>query len=699
MAKLGNFMASKRIIIFKKFSNSLKKNKKFSPTFSVTLNKYILENLDSIEIRSDQFIFKKSFYQMFLEKVNIDIDNTKTENLYYKNFKRLKRFSLIHKTSSDYPKSKSFISINPNDMCLVGDDFDKMDIFCISRKYVIGKMQEEDMRYLYIYLRFFHIDPMLQAVLSKLTWNEVFAIDKIGRVILYTMKKTFISEESSVYRLIMLDETASAHIINMRRNKDVKTEKIFDDIIEYEKFVKKFQSEHLAGLKINSIKNLNKSYYIFNSSPLETTLNFRTLQTVELTLKEIDTMFPGTVPPHLMGKEEQRIFETFNKRKDMVYEEVDFSLHTDLLDLESLVGVLHHKGKLTKAIIDEAILELETYKQLHDAIHAQLIYDYIIHLLIRLKSQGVGKIKHKTFQNNVWILNNYIFRAIENLEEIRDYEISHITLRLDNLKLNSQKTSIGILRRFFKYHELNSNFKIDVDIVYYPKSMIFDFEIDEILLEIEKRYKQKNTLYKISKIHRYSILVQQMIILFGYYFGLRRNEIRTRRKKDFILHPTVSYVDVNSLGFKKIPGLSLKTSSAKRRVMAVITNINHLEIIDKFMKYCIKFDDEALLFHATTKDNRIASSVMEESVFNKLNEIIKDVTQRYCTLHSLRHSFATNIMMGIVEKNLKKPYEFFDKLSIPIGHSLPEASTNSYVHWNLIPFLSKTNLRQRSQDV
>lgn len=687
-------MASKKDMIFNKFSSNLKKNKKFSPTFSVTLNKYLSKNLDSIEISSGQFVFRKSFYQIFLEEVSIDIDNTKTENLYYKNFKRLKRFGLIHKTSSDYPKGKSFVSVNPNDMCLLSDDFAKMDIFCNSRKYVIDKMQEGDMRYLYIFLRFFHIDPLLEAVLSKLTWNEVFAINEMGRAILYTMKKTFISEESSVYRLIVLDETASAQIIKMLRTKDVKAEKIFDDISEYEKFVKRFQAEHLDGLKFNSIKNLNKTYYIFHSSPLEATLNFRTLQAVELTLTEIDALFPGSVPPLLKAKEEQRILKTFKKRKDIEYKEVDFSLHTDILDLEALVIVLRHKKKLTMALIDEAILELEIYRQMHDAMHAQLIYNYIIYLLNRLKSYGSDKIKHKTFTNNVWILNNYIFRTIENLEEIKDYEMSQITLRLENLKLNSQKTSIGILRRFFKYHEINSNFKIDVDMVYYPKSMIFDFEIDKILFEIEKRYKQKYTLDRVGKIHRYSILVQQMIILFGYYFGLRRNEIRSRRKKDFILHPTVCYMDVNSLGFEKIPGFSLKTSSAKRRVKAVIENTDHQEIINKFMEYCVSFDNDELLFHATTKDNRIASSVIEENVFNELNEIIKDVTQRYCTLHSLRHSFATYVTMDIVKKNVKKPYEFFDKLNVPMGHSLPEATTNSYIHWALVPFLQHLRLRK-----
>jgi len=687
-------MAFKKTIIFKNFAANLKNTKQLSPTFAVTLKNYLANNLDSVEIQSGQIIFNKSFYQMFVEEVGIDIDNTKTENLYYKNFKRLKRFDLIHKASSHYPKGKSLVSINPNDICLTSDDFNKMDSFIACRKYVIGKMQEGDIRYLYIYLRLFHIDPILEAVLSKLTWNEVFAIDEMVRVILYTTKKTFISEESSVYRLIVLDEIASTQITNMQRTKEVKTEKIFDNIIEYEKFVEKFQSEHLGGLKINSIKNLNKSYYIFQSSPLEATLNFRTMQTVELTLKEIDTLFPGTVPALLMEKEEQRIFETFNKRKDIVYKEVDFSLHTDILDLEALVILLRHKKKLTVTLIDDVILELETYRQIHDAAHAKLIYDYIIYLLNRLKSHGSDKIKHKTFKNNVWILNNYIFRTIENLEDIKDYEMSQITLRLENLKLNSQKTSIGILRRFFKYHELHSNFKIDVDMVYYPKSMIYDFEIDEILLEIEKRYKQKNKLTKIGKNHKYNIYVQQMIILFGYYFGLRRNEIRSRRKKDFILHPAVCYMDVNSLGFKKIPGFSLKTSSAKRRVMAVIENTDHLEIIDKFMQYCVSFDNDELLFHTTTKDNRIASAVMEENVFNEINEIIKDVTQRYCTLHSLRHSFATYGTMNVVKKNVKKPYEFFDKLNVPMGHSLPEATINSYVHWGLVPFLLHLGLRK-----
>jgi integrase len=573
----------------------------------------------------------------------------------------------------------------------LSDDFDKMDIFCNSQKYVIDKMQKDNMKYLYIYLRFFHSNPLRKVVLSKLTWNDLIIIKEVEQVILYTTKKTIFNEESSVYRLIVLDKIASNCIIRIVETLENKSVKIFNDAEECEKFVKKFQFEYLEGLKINSIKNLNKAYYIFYSSPLNTTLDFRTLQAVELTLKEIDILFPGTVPVLLMKKEEQRISETFNKRKNLVNDEVDISMYTDILDLEALVTILRYKKKITSTLIGEAILELKVYKQMHDSMHAQLIYDYIIYLLHRLKSSGSNKIKHKTFKNNVWILNNYIFRCIENLEEIRDYEISKITLRLENLKLNSQKTSIGILRRFFKYHELNSNFKINVDMVYYPKSMIFDFEIDKILLEIEKNYRQKNNLVKVGKNHKYNILAQQMIILFGYYFGLRRNEIRSRRKKDFIFHQNIFYVDINSLGFKKIQGLSMKTSSAKRRVGAIITHTDHLKIIDKFMQYSINFDSDSLLFRATTKDNRIASAVIKENVFDELNKIIKDITQRYCTLHSLRHSFATNIMMDIIEKKIKKPYEFFDELSIPIGHSLPEATTQSYIHWSLIPLLRKNH--------
>jgi hypothetical protein len=109
------------------------------------------------------------------------------------------------------------------------------------------------------------------------------------------------------------------------------------------------------------------------------------------------------------------------------------------------------------------------------------------------------------------------------------------------------------------------------------------------------------------------------------------------------------------------------------------------------MSYTEVFNSHSLLFRNTTKENRIASSAMNENIFNDLNEIIKEVTKRYCTLHSLRHSFATNRVIDIVEKKVKKPYEFFDKLNMPIGHSLPEATTQSYVLWSLIPLLRKNH--------
>jgi len=671
-------MASKKTKVLKKFLSDIKTIKQLSPTFTVTLKKYLQENIDSLEIRSDQFIFNKSFYKLFVECVNIDINNTKTENLFYINFKRLKRFGLIHPASSNYPKGKSIVSINPNNICLIDDNFDKMDMFIKARQYVMNKMKDGDIGYLYLYLKFFHAEPLAEAVLSKLIWSDVIVISDIEKVVLYTVRKTFISEKSSVYKLIVLDEYASKQIISTQLSiKNSQNEKIFYDLHSYEKLVHEFRSKYLNGLTINSIKMLNKSYHIFNSSPLQASFGFHALQTVELTLKEIETLFPGTVPTMLMIQEEKRISDTFSKKKDIENKEIDFSLHTDILDLESLVKILRHKKNITVGLVDEAIEELEKYKEIHKSKHAELIYDYIVYLLLRLKSKGSNKIGHRTLKNNVWILNNYIFRSVENLEDMKDYEISEITQRLDNLKLNSQKTTIGILRRFFEYHELKSNFKIDVNMVYYPKSMIFDFELDNILKEIDN--------LQFSRQKKYNRLLLKVFVLIAYYFGLRKNEIRHMRVKDIIFHPDKIYIDVNSLGFKNF---SLKTSNSRRRVEAVIKNSGHKQLIEDYFNFIISKTKESgkPLFRNVT--DRVGSSVLEEGKLDVLNVVIHKVVKRYCTFHSLRHSFATYAINDtILARDTKNPYEFFNKLSTPMGHSLPEASANSYVHWNIIQLL------------
>jgi len=80
-------MASSKKNILKNYIEGCKGEKQLSSIFVVVLNKYLINNLEMVKIRSDRFWFDQKFYAHFIEVVGVDIDNTKSENNYYKNFK------------------------------------------------------------------------------------------------------------------------------------------------------------------------------------------------------------------------------------------------------------------------------------------------------------------------------------------------------------------------------------------------------------------------------------------------------------------------------------------------------------------------------------------------------------------------------------------------------------------------------------
>ena len=175
----------------------------------------------------------------------------------------------------------------------------------------------------------------------------------------------------------------------------------------------------------------------------------------------------------------------------------------------------------------------------------------------------------------------------------------------------------------------------------------------------------------------------KVIVLLGFYGGLRLKEVSTLQLNDIYFYGNDLHLDINSKGIKTT-GFKLKTTSAKRRIDVVIENPEHLKIMTEFLEMRSKLNKRSnFLFLELSEYNGFLNKWIKESSFEYINEIIQTVTKRYCTYHSLRHSFATYQCQHFFPKGSSYPYELLE-FSDKIGHQTPDTTVQSYVHGGVL---------------
>ncbi|MGB5791632.1 hypothetical protein [Poseidonibacter sp.] len=92
------------------------------------------------------------------------------------------------------------------------------------------------------------------------------------------------------------------------------------------------------------------------------------------------------------------------------------------------------------------------------------------------------------------------------------------------------------------------------------------------------------------------------------------------------------------------------------------------------------------LFVEKSKNEKFSQKIIDESSIDFITKSIKEVTNRYCSFHSLRHSFVSYNINNFLFEGSDNPYELLD-LSIKVGHITPETTLSSYTHSNLLYIL------------
>ncbi len=680
------------LLLLEKLKVGMKKHRSIDRKFANSV--YIVIEKHISDIKSVRGLFKidAQFYNWYIEDMGLRQKSIpKEENNLYKNFKRLKRFNLIHQRSfSFFPKSLTLISINPNHFSLQAGDLSQLDSF-IEAKTNLEKnllVNPEKIYYsVYCYLRLFHIYPLSKKILSNIYYQDIIFLPNGTSVLLIQEPLVLEVQNSKMYKCIVLDKTITRALSAICKEKE-KSEIIFDEISKFEDYIYEIKKYQLNDMNLQMIKYLNRNYYLFSQSPIELTIKSKIIQTVGLTLSDIDSKYPNVLSKELLDIEKERRERVFSL-PERIEDERDNSdvLQVDLSDVEALADLLKIKGNnFTEDNIDEVVKEIHSYLKHNESMHTQLIFEYVLYRLDALKR---GDFVLTTLKGYLGIINKHLFHMVEDLEYIQPYELDAISQRLENFnyKNSSVKKIYSQIKDFFQFHGKDKPFLADITSLFYPKSMVMSNELD-LILEIGLRnlYKEKHAITRVSAYHKFDILQQKILVLCGFYFGLRRNELRTRLIEDIYYYDDIVYIDVNEKGLKK-EKLTLKTSSAKRRVKSKIKNKEHLTLITNWIKVMTENrEKDSFLFPKLGDKGVITDDIMDESVFNDINIVIKNTTKRYCTFHSLRHSFATYRYAQLLKETTPTPYDLL-QLSMQLGHETPEISLSSYIHADMLEIL------------
>lgn len=648
-----------------------------------------------IEIISKKFVFDTEFMQYYVNL--IDTNKSTDTNYYYKSFPKLKRQKIIHKKSTDfYPNKLRLYSINPNPSSLVFEDFSSIDKYIDNKNSFLNHIDPMRAKYgeagiLCIYLHYFHFPALTKKDISSLAKSYYSVIDS-KRVCLFYPKHSpmlLSGGENPFYQSVLFDEIASKIFLqNVDVFKNLNTI-LFREILE------SFHKDGLGDMSTYSISAARKNLFLFTHTPVEYSIHNKSLHPPMLCFNEIKALFPACIENGINAAESKLIDKAIVKAStlDEQYEDDDF-LEDDTetwwsyADMAAFKELLKPQKSLDKTILENAFNELEIY--IHNAnnsgdVHSKMIFEFLLYLIGRL--QGKGKIKHKTFKNYFSSLRIHLFNKVKNLADPKNYEIQKIIRHLE--KNEYKKKSIFkiryLIRRFYRFHS-HHGINIDISLSSYSKSLVFNFEIDPILEAIEEHFYSKITFEREGKWIKFQLLQQKVIVLLAFYTGMRKKEVLSRLWKDFMIFDNEIIVDVNNEGMKPL-GWNLKTRNAKRKISVYITNLHHLNLIKKWyglrsstLKNGYLFVSQKSNGHPKTKE------AISETVIEIFNTIIAQNTKRYCTFHSLRHSFATYSFLKIIQNQQNFPYAIID-LAVKLGHETPETTINTYVHYHVLQLL------------
>ncbi len=633
------------------------------------------------------FKLEASFFKSFIKKMKIE-KKSQNDREYIKMIYTLKRRLFIHPASSNFPKALSLVSINKNHNCLISNNYAFVDQFIKTKKDLLSEYwstEKKDRRkiLLYIYFRIFHIRPYSIRELERIDFEHMIKISSNKVLILLEADGFLDSSRMFLYELEELDVVLSEMLLAVE-------DKTFIDYKMLEKELSQYVKYNLSGVDKKTIQDARHNDFLFNNenvSPLDLSIKAKLISTVKLTLLEVHKLYPeAKISKELLEKDRLNVEFMFirptkeKKSKDDNYTSFDI---TELEHFRKLISKSSKSSlKILKANATEDIKFALKYAD-KDDMHTKMIMEYMLHEVNRVKEPGFAR---STLCSYFGILNYHLLSAVKDLNDIQNDELDSIIRKIQE-KEYKKSTAVKIryvLNEFFIFHNRKNIVDFDIGTSYFPKSFVIEDEFIKVLNKIKKHYKKdKESL---------ASLQMQTIAIIEFIGGLRKTEIQSRELRDIIMYKkedgSISeyYIDVNPGKFIN----KLKSDSAKRLVKLNFDSPSYSKelknkMVDIFQKWYekrkhFKGNKSTQAFLKMNKKGELKPYMLEDKEFLIITDIIKNITKRYCTSHSLRHSFATYKYKDI---KMDTPYKSYE-LSGDLGHATSGISYDTYVHVHAI---------------
>lgn len=703
MCEINNLFRNKVADVI---SASSKNKKNTYRSLAEALYKHI--EVGAVKILDEQYCFTISDWESISK-----LPRLKKRTLEAHHFiARLMKNGVIHPDSVPYPRNTRLISPNQLTEWYLKTPLTEMDLILDMKESVERLLDMEPQKnyelLLYCYLRFLTPPFYRHQQLVQFRFDNNFWLNnRLVFVIRADFKR--LSESERNMEVVVFDEKLSKWLDKYMRSLSTDFMELANNstLFGFSNIFSMSPEEYMIFLNDLLLKNIGQKLPVkliqgavlnelqFQNSPLASTIVVYNNCPV-LTLAELNSLFPNTVPASLLAMEnrveQNKRFSFDDDESDLIAEiETHLNVEHDLMEIirSILKKPYTDKGVFIKLCVEqsEKIKAINDNQLLEDEYH---VAKYLRHLIYQLKS---GNLAPKTFKQYLGVLTTYCFQYVLYYKALNPTVMAIIKTEIienDTLENSSKIKYLGVLDQFFsnEYH-----MKIDVVISDSMKqrSLIFKHELDLLVETLIVEDKEKYNIDRMTGANFYRVHARAVSVILLFYSGLRFNELRSRMMKDFYKSGDSYVVDVNRFGFRKMIKnnrenyKSLKNRSAKRRVKFTIDDPILKKIVDDYYDVSHK-QDIKYMFVAFSK-TRLSAKPMREQTLAKLNNSLKNILGRNVVLHSLRHSFVTYQMKKILEMGSLSCQKDLAELCNMIGHSEPEVTLSSYFHKHLLTFL------------
>ena len=611
---------------------------------------------------------------------------------------------IISKHSQSFPKVYKETEVNKLSISFVAQDFGRHDETLNIRDELLEAIadpySEKHELYLYFYLKFFSIKQYDKDIFKYFVRSNIFDLDGTIALIYKKVHSEDFSQVKICYFDTYLNKALKAAFFNKSANLLDQIDHYFEKPIKfYEKELERFLKTCYLRITKNENKYYRKGYtktlikrHIELDCQLENTPVHRTLEMHTLHPKtnylELMKLFPNLINDEELAKIEQK---NITKQKR--------TYPTDPYDDEN-DGMLSIKDYLKLPIDNyEKLKKMKSYNQ----IKCRRDHQNYLHKLEKLRSNYEGdfsiflemidyikeivsqskyhensekKLAPSTIYQMLCTLFNHCYDIIVQEGKIDITVAERIENRIKNIdNIDTERKYKGVINPFLNKFGLTINYERGKSIVFARKSLIFKKELDllyERLIEQDSLYYKTNDLL----IARRVMLQQRFIFcMLMYYSGFRESELWSREVKDVFMIDRVITIDAhtNDLIY------SFKTMSAKRRVEFTIDDEKYFSIFQEYLKYLEEKKIKYLFPKISQEQKVLKKEVQNLDFFLKCNPIIQEITGRYTSLHSFRHTFATKNMRQLLMQGEKNKSDLYNLVNM-LGHLGPDVTLRYYVH-------------------